>query len=173
MKMQMEVIDKFGRVRRLRPGECLADGERLHVPYAFMDANALAARDALAAKHGQHTVRDADAEAATRRRGYRRGFQALEQLLPTRDSSEAASAYEEKRKRLESSRRTVSDGTPADAQAAAAEAYESKRAHLRDAWRGKQKDTNAAAAPSAQDARAVADRAYEDRKARLANAWKR
>ena len=33
--MQLEVIDKHGNVRRLRPGESLADGERLHVPYAF------------------------------------------------------------------------------------------------------------------------------------------
>ena len=38
----------------------------------------------------QRPVRDADAEAGTRRSGYRRGFEALQQLLPTHDSQSQA-----------------------------------------------------------------------------------
>jgi hypothetical protein len=142
-EMQLEVIDKHGNVRRLRPGESLADGERLHVPYAFMDANALAARDALAAKHGQHTVRDADAEHSTRRRGFVRGFRALDTLLPTRDSQDAAVAYAEKRARLDSARRNIADAT------------------------------HTLAGASTQDARAIADAAYAEKKQRLQGAWRR
>jgi hypothetical protein len=130
--MQLEAIDKDGNVRPIRPGEPLADGERLHVPYAFMDANSLAARDALAQKYGQHAVRDHTAEAATRRHGYRRGYQTLQDLLPTRDSTDAADqAYQAKRDRIETARRTVSDGTPADAAAA----YDERTARLENAWR--------------------------------------
>jgi hypothetical protein len=120
-------------------------------------------------------IRDSDAESQTRR-GYRRGFQALETLLPTRDSQdafvEAQRAYDEKRERLESARRTVSDGTPADAQ----QAYEEKRAHLRDAWKSKQKATSDnAAPPTAQDAAqacALADSAWQEKKQRLQDGWK-
>jgi hypothetical protein len=163
--MQLEVIDKHGNVRRLRPGESLADGERLRVPHTFMDANALAARDALAQRHGQHAVTD------RRPRGYVRGFQTLATLLPTRDScDEATKAYEAKRSRLDSARRNISDGTPAlDAK----QAYDERSSRLQNAWRKDYRDDADAAPQSTQDARAVADRAYEDRKARLSNAWRR
>jgi hypothetical protein len=162
--MQLEVIDKFGNVRPLRPGEPLADGERLHVPHTFMDADSLAARDALAQKHGQHAVTD------HRPRGYVRGFQALETLLPTRDSTDAATqAYSEKVARLESARRNIGDGD-------AKQAYDARTERLQNAWRdgkGKQDNATDGRTLDAAQARAIADQAYEDRKSRLSNAWRR
>jgi hypothetical protein len=169
--MQLEVIDKFGNVRRLRPGEGLADGERLHVPHTFMDANSLAARDSLAQKYGQHAVRDHEAEAQTRRRGFRRGYQTFADTSAPQDASKAAAeAYESKRSRLDTSRRNISDGTPAlDAK----QAYDERNERLENAWRKGKKDTSDHAPPSTQDARAIADAAYADKKQRLQGAWRR
>jgi hypothetical protein len=169
--MQLEAIDKDGNVRPLRHGESLADGERVHIPFSFMDANSVAARAELVAKHGHDPVRDADAEHQTRRRGYRRGFQALQDLLPTHDAlNDAAQAYAQKRDHLETSRRSVSDGTPADA-------YNERSKRLENAWRDGKKSTsdNAAVPQPAKDAaqaRAQADAAFADKRQRLANAWK-
>ena len=168
--MQLEAIDKDGNVRPIRPGDPLADGERLHVPYAFMDANSLAARDALAQKYGQHAVRDSDAEHSIRRRGFVRGFQLLETLLPTHDASdEAARAFEEKRARLETSCR-INDGTQD-----AAAAYNERSVRLENAWREKQQDTTAPTPPArdAAQARALADQAWQEKKERLQDAYRK
>jgi hypothetical protein len=123
------------------------------------------------APHKRAVLRDSDAEAQTRRRGYRRGFQALDELRVTHDASdEAARAFEEKRSRLETSGRAVTDGTTD-----AAAAYDARTARMENAWRERKETTNSAApvhTHDAAEARALADQAYADRKSRIENAWK-
>jgi hypothetical protein len=142
---------------------------RLYGENAFADKRNYTA-DGDFAPHKRAAVRDHTAEAATRRHGYRRGFQALQDLLPTRDSADAADqAYSEKRSRLDTSRRNVSDSTDVAA------AYNERSARLENAWRDGKKNTSNAAPVRVQDAaqaKVLADQAWQDRKTRLQNAWK-
>jgi hypothetical protein len=129
MSAFIEITDRHGRRRRARPGEVMKDGERIFLPPQFMDAAAV-----LAEKYGPHAVTD------HRPQGFVRGYALADSSL--RD--EAAKAYEEKRARLDSSRRhaeNISDDAPLRAQDAA-------------------------------QARALADQAWSDKKQRLQNSWR-
>jgi hypothetical protein len=116
-------------------------------------------------------VRDSDAEAATRRRGFRLGYQSFADTAIVSNDAAAARAYEEKRSRLESARR-ISDGTQD-----AAAAYDERNARLENAWKGKQKDNSDTAAPvhakDAAQAQAQADGAWNEKKRRLQEAWRK
>ena len=132
---QVEVIDKFGRVRFIRRGESLADGEHLRVPLMFMDAATRAAHDALAQRFGL-----SDSQPT---RGYKRGYQTFDATPPRSSQDEAALAYEEKRARYGSRRREVVGAADAPVQCADAAqaraladaAYRDKCARLACAWR--------------------------------------
>jgi hypothetical protein len=138
----------------------LYGGER-----AFADANNYDANGDF--KPQKVAVRDSTAEASTRRRGFVRGFQALETMLPTRDSQDAAvQAYDAKRARLDTARRT-NDGTTD-----VAKAYDERSKRLERAWCKDQRDGERTP-PSTQDARAIADAAYADKRKRLEGAWRR
>jgi hypothetical protein len=55
MRELIEIVDRFGRRRRARPGEIIADGERIHIPMTFMDAEAREVADYLDQKYGRHS----------------------------------------------------------------------------------------------------------------------
>jgi hypothetical protein len=139
--MQLEVIDKFGRVRSLRRGERLADGERIRVPHAFMDAASREARDALESKHGRRAIVD------HQERGFRRGYQTID-ATPARAAHDAAAeAYEDRSRRLENAwrknhrddaaRAPLSTQDAAQARVLADSAYEDKKQRLQNAWRNR------------------------------------
>jgi hypothetical protein len=136
--MQIEVIDKFGRVRPYRRGDRLEDGERLYMPHVFMDAAARAVRDALAAKYG-HVMTDSQP------RGYVRGYAFADTTPPRRLQDAAALAYEERRDRLANAwrknhRDATEDDAPLptrDARADADRAWLDKKERLQNGWRMK------------------------------------
>jgi hypothetical protein len=165
MTPYIEIIDRHGRRRRAQKGEALKDGEKIFLSPMFMDSTMRTQMTFM-----DNVVRDADAEAATRRRGFRRGYGFAQNMaIVSNDAATAAdAAFESKRARLETSRRNVSDGTTD-----AARAYAERSERLENAWRKDYRDDANAAPQSTQDARAAADRAYEDRKSRLSNAWRR
>jgi hypothetical protein len=127
--MQLEVIDKFGRVRPYRRGDHLADGERLRVPPTFMDA---ATRDALVQKYGWHP-----------QGGFRRGYHFDVASPPRNVQDAAAEAYEAKRAYLQNAwRKNHQDAADddallpmRDARADADQAYRDKCERLQNAWR--------------------------------------
>jgi hypothetical protein len=133
---QLEAIDKFGRVRPLRRGEHLADGERLRVPLTFMDAAARATRDALAAKYGWHDHQTPQ--------GFVRGYAFGDTTPPRSSQDEAAEAYEAKRARLQDAwhkkHQDAADDAPPptqDARAVADRAWLDKKERLQNSWRMK------------------------------------
>src|SRR5262245_59275687 len=134
--MQLEVIDKFGRVRPFRRGDHLADGEVLRVPLTFMDAMT---RDALAQKYGRHAVTDHQP------RGFVRGYAFADTTPPRSAQADAAAAYEEKRQNLQrGSRRHNADAGDDDvllptqeARAVADRAWLDKKERLQNSWRMK------------------------------------
>jgi hypothetical protein len=161
MSHYIEIIDQFGNRRRARAGETPQDGETVHFPTSFMDAaNALTLPRA---------IRDSDAENATRRRGWVRGFQSLDELQPPRSAkSPATEAYEEKRKRLENAWREVHGKL--------GHGYEQVEARRKAAEADWNKRRGADEQPSqyarAHDARGQADSAYKEKCQRLSDGWK-
>jgi hypothetical protein len=133
--MQVEVIDKFGRVRPYRHGDHLEDGETLRVPHTFMDAAARVTRDALTLKYGW---RDHQPQG-----GFRRGYAFVDTTPPRELQDAAARAYEERRDRLANAwRKNDKDATDddallptQDARAVADQAYRDKCERLQNAWR--------------------------------------
>jgi hypothetical protein len=81
----------------------------------------------------------------------------------------AVSAYEEKRARLDTSHRNISDGAALDAK----QAYEERSARIANAWQKKQQDADAPThTQDAAQAKGLADSAWQEKKARLQNAWR-
>ena len=156
----IEIIDKYGRRRRARPGEIAADGETLNFPIQFMDTAARAAHDALAQRFGLSDSKP---------QGFRRGYAfAQDMAIVSNDAAaEAATrAYESKRERIETSRRHTSDGTPQ-------QAYDERTRRLENAWREQKNNSAPAVAQNAtQDARTIANQAWLDKKERLQNAYR-
>jgi hypothetical protein len=132
----IEIIDKYGRRRRARPGEIAADGETLNFPVQFMDAAARATRDALAAKYGWHDHQTPQ--------GFVRGYAFGDTTPPRSSQDEAAEAYEAKRARLQDAwhkkHQDAADGAPPptqDARAVADRAWLDKKERLQNSWRMK------------------------------------
>jgi hypothetical protein len=126
--MQLEVIDKFGRVRRFRHGDILADGERLRVPHTFMDHASYGFRPTFSDGTPDHTN--------PHRPGYR--FADIDDA----DRLAADKAYEERRTRMQNAWKNATDAdTPvqrrdaANARAVADRAYEDRKVRLTNAWR--------------------------------------
>jgi hypothetical protein len=133
--MQLEVIDKFGRVRPLRRGESLADGDRLRVPHMFMDAVSRDARDTLVQKYGWHDHQP---------QGFRRGYAFADTTPPRNAQEDAAAAYDERSARLQNAwrknHRVVADDAPPatqDARAVADRAWQDKKQRLQNSWRNR------------------------------------
>jgi hypothetical protein len=152
----IEITDRQGQRRRARPGEVAQDGETFFFPQQFMDVTTV-----LAEKYSRPAVTDHRPQA-----GFRRGYALVDTTVSHDARTAAASAYEEKRTRLDSSRRDASPSTQG-----AAKAYEAKRSALQDAWR-KGKQPAAAAPQCTQDAKGLADSAWQEKKARLQNGWR-
>jgi hypothetical protein len=94
-----EIIDRYGRRRRARPGEIPDDGEALHFSMTTMDA---AARE-LANLHG--TFRDSElgvVDAYGLPAGHRRGYQFADVVTDAHKQQRdaIAQAYEERDQRL-------------------------------------------------------------------------
>jgi hypothetical protein len=142
----VEIVDRYGRRRRARRGEVLADGERFSLPMTFMDAQLY---DALIEKHA------GPARAAGALAGHRPGF-----LLLDRDSvlvDAATEAYEARTRRM-------------------ATAWQRRHADHQNDHRGGHQDLACGreARPATLDeARAAADAAREARDERLRTAWQR
>jgi hypothetical protein len=148
--MQLESIDKYGRIRPFRRGDRLEDGEILRVPLTFMDAAARAGRDVLALKYGL-------TDSQSQLRGFVRGYANLDGTTPRALADAAAEAYEEKRARLHTTSRqrdvAVADDTSPGVRV-----------------------TSATDTPPAQDAaqgaRALAYKSWQERNVRISNAWR-
>jgi hypothetical protein len=132
MTSYIEIEDKFGKRRRARPGDKLADGERMIVPSVFMDAAARETRDVLAQKYGW---RDSQP------RGFVRGYAFADTTPPRNLRDEADKAYAEKCARLQHRRVADDDATvthdAASARAIADRAWLDKKARLENAWRNR------------------------------------
>lgn len=136
MPAEIEIIDRFGRRRRARRGEVPADGETIHFPVQFMDADARAARQALAARFGHPSLTAGD---DTKIGAFRRGF-VFDANAPLRDAAEEA--YETQRQRLHyANKYRQQDHAPpimrdaAHARALADAAYEDRKSRLQNQWR--------------------------------------
>jgi hypothetical protein len=140
-------LDKYGRRRRARKGETLADGERFHFLMQMQDERG----------HFTPTFSDGSVDhTSPHRPGYR--FADVDDA----DRIAAAEAYEAKRDRLQRRRRPEEED--------AAPEWERRQAVARKAAgavRGKD------AAPTLDELRDQADEAYAARSLRLANAWRR
>jgi hypothetical protein len=133
MSVIIEVIDRHGRRRRLRPGEVPADGETIHMPVTVMDAmQALGGfLPTFADGSPDHT--------SPHRPGYR--------FLDVNDEAKIAAndAYEARRERIHYSSRQRQQDANADDRApartldalrqAAEKAYEDRNARMRNAWK--------------------------------------
>jgi hypothetical protein len=140
----VEIIDRFGRRRRARPGEIPADGESIHIPATFMDARARELADYLGQKYGRRSeIVDGHGFEAGHRPGH---LYNTDQHL--RDAADAARA--ERVKRLQN-------------------AWRSKYAQDHG---GDSDDCDHVGARTLDQARAVATDAYEDKRVRISNSWK-
>jgi hypothetical protein len=146
----VEIVDRDGRRRRARRGECLADGERFSMPMQFMDA---VMHDELIAKYRKDDViRVVDTAGAPA--GHRPGF--LYNPRSAHADSPGDGAYRKRVQRLEDmaqSRRvdlpvnggndhhhqqTDSRQLSLDAlQAQAESAYRERCARMQEAWRAR------------------------------------
>jgi hypothetical protein len=51
----VEIVDRYGRRRRARPGEIPRDGEHIAFPMTFMDAEAREVAHFMHQKYGRHS----------------------------------------------------------------------------------------------------------------------
>jgi hypothetical protein len=130
MPAVIEVIDRHGRRRRLRPGEVPADGETVHIPMQFMD-------------HGGFHPYFSDGtpdHTSPHRPGWR--------FADTTDAARLAAdeAYEARRERMHYANRRRQDGTGDPGatarnldqlRALADAAYEAKCKRLQEGWRNR------------------------------------
>jgi hypothetical protein len=117
----IEIVDRFGRKRRARPGEKLADGERIFLMFT----------DAAPAQSG----------------GFRRGFAFAQDMAPASNDTahaDAAKAYAERSRRLEDAWRrkdgqqqqdSAAPTSTQDARAIADAAYADKKQRLQGGWK--------------------------------------
>lgn len=130
----VEITDRFGRKRRARKGEVLADGETIHFPVTLMDEMTRVMSDAM---ESDRMIRDAHGTPA----GHRPGFAFASDGARLRDA--ANDAYEERRQRLQDAWRQRPQECDHTARALGAEhpqaqadhAWEDKKERLAQAWR--------------------------------------
>jgi hypothetical protein len=146
----VEIVDRFGRRRRARRGDTAGDGETIHFPQQFMDADTRAVRAALAARYGNHTTGDDDMRNDYRPRAFVRGYAFADAPVVARTLEDAALlAYDERSQRMQNSWRTKGGVKAQDG---------GERTPPRTA--------------SLDELRALADQAWEDRNRRMSNAWR-
>ncbi|MGE0037958.1 MAG: hypothetical protein AB7S93_20260 [Xanthobacteraceae bacterium] len=137
MEQIVEIIDKYGRRRRARKGETLADGERFHLPLALMDGR----------RHFTPTFSDGSPDHTN---PYRPGPRFAD--VDDAGRLAAAEAYEQKRTRLQDAWRNKDRQQGEDAatvhrdyrgatldelKAAADAAYVERNQRLANAWRNR------------------------------------
>jgi hypothetical protein len=137
MKAIVEVIDRYGRRRRLRPGEIPADGETIHIPVMLMD-------------HGGFHPYFADGSV-----DHTSPFKPGHRFLDVNDEARIAAndAYEQMRERMANAWRNKGQQHDADAddrdvarprtrtldalRAAASAAYDARSKRMAGAWKNR------------------------------------